>query len=247
MDVMTKAGLDVAIASDLTAVDDVCREARALLSAEGLDSHAFAVDLLLREFINNAIMHGNRCDPEKHVHVAMRIGRTWITLRIADEGRGFAWRGMRRTPPDGAATSGRGLAIGTEYAQRLQFNREGNQVMLWIRKDVKKGQKDADGFTLSRDDAELHVGLGEKLTAVEVQTLQPALKAALADGALQLVFDLAATTTLDSSGIGLLIAANNSVTARGGAVRLDNVCCDIMKLLQTMRLADRLHATVAER
>lgn len=247
MDLLTKPGLELTIASDPAAIDGVCREARRLLALDDLAEHAFTVDLLLREFVSNAIIHGNRGDPAKQVRIGMKIGRTWITLRIADDGPGFAWRSCRRTPPDGAATSGRGLAIGAAYAQRLQFNREGNQVMLWISKDIKKKQAQPEGFAMSREGTVLRVALADKLTTVEVKTLQPALQSALADGALEIAFDLAATTMLDSSGIGLLIAANNSVTARGGSVRLDNVAAEIMKLLRTMRLADRLQATAAER
>jgi len=49
-------------------------------------------------------------------------------------------------------------------------------------------------------------------------------------------------TLLDSSGIGLLIAASNSLAAKKGSVRLVNVSADIMHLLQSMRLAARLNA-----
>lgn len=125
------------ISSDLEEVDAVCKDARKLLECQDQTGHAFAVDLLLREFLNNAILHGHRSDIRKQVRV-VRVGRKWITLRIADEGPGFDWRTMKRVPPDEAATSGRGLAIGTQYAQRMRFNRAGNEVTLWIRKSHRK-------------------------------------------------------------------------------------------------------------
>lgn len=122
------------IFSDPSEVNAVCLEARKLLDRQGQTGHAFTVDLLLREFLNNAILHGNCSDVGKRVEVSVRIGRKWIELRIADEGPGFDWRGSSRVFPDADATSGRGLAIGAQYAQRMQFNRAGNQVSLWIRK-----------------------------------------------------------------------------------------------------------------
>ena len=122
------------ISSDLAEVDAVCKDARKLLECQNQTRHAFAVDLLLREFLNNAILHGHRSDIRKQVRVAVRVGRKWIILRIVDEGPGFDWRTMKRAPADEAATSGRGLAIGAQYAQRMQFNRAGNQITLWIRK-----------------------------------------------------------------------------------------------------------------
>jgi anti-sigma regulatory factor (Ser/Thr protein kinase) len=126
------------IPSRLAEVDGVCREVRALLERRGVANRFFAVDLLLREFLNNAILHGNCSDARKRVQVMVRVGRKWIVLRIADEGPGFDWRSMRRVPPDENATSGRGLAIGALYAQRLRFNHAGNQVTSWIRKTESK-------------------------------------------------------------------------------------------------------------
>lgn len=92
------------------------------------------MELLLREFLNNAMIHGNGLDAHKQVQMSFRIGIKWMRIQIADEGPGFDWRKARRTPPDADAESGRGLAIAMIYAQRVRFNRPGNQVTIWIRK-----------------------------------------------------------------------------------------------------------------
>lgn len=92
------------------------------------------MELLLRELMNNAMIHGNGLDAHKQVQVSFRIGMKWIRIQITDEGTGFDWRKTRRTPPDPNAESGRGLAIAMIYAQRVRFNRIGNQVTIWIRK-----------------------------------------------------------------------------------------------------------------
>jgi serine/threonine-protein kinase RsbW len=126
------------IPSDLSEVDGVCREVRALLERQGVANRSFAVDLLLREFLNNAILHGNRSDTRKRVQAAVRVGRKWIVMWIADEGPGFDWRAKRLVPADDDAASGRGLAIGALYAQRLKYNRAGNQVTSWIWKTEPK-------------------------------------------------------------------------------------------------------------
>ena len=235
------------IISDLTKVDGVCREAKKLLESNGQEEHIFKVDLLLREFLNNAIIHGNCLNARKHVKVSVRIGRAWIVLWIADEGVGFDWRAKIMSPPDDSATSGRGLAIGAQYAERMQFNRAGNQVTFWIVKadSRMKGEKGMATFKIVRKGGNVVVTLQAKLTANEVPKLQPALKKEIADGGRDIVFDFASTATLDSTGIGLLIAANNSLAPVQGAIQLINVSSDILKLLQSMRLVDRLHATAA--
>ena len=102
-------------------------------------------------------------------------------------------------------------------------------------------------FEITRDNGQARVMLREKLTAAEVPALQLALKQEIGAGVRELVFDLAWTESLDSTGIGLLIAANNSLLAVQGAIRLINVSPDILKLLRSMRLVDRLHVMSAEK
>jgi serine/threonine-protein kinase RsbW len=123
-----------AIPSDLGHVEGVCRAARDLLEASGLTDHVFAVDLLLREFLNNAILHGNRLDASKLVQVEVRVGRRVIVLSVADEGPGFDWRSRRCHKSGATDTSGRGLEIGRIYADRIRFNRAGNRVILVVGK-----------------------------------------------------------------------------------------------------------------
>jgi anti-anti-sigma factor len=87
------------------------------------------------------------------------------------------------------------------------------------------------------------VRLTGDLTAILVPDLQAGLRETLSRGARELEFDLASTTMLDSSGIGLLIATANSVARSGGTVRVTNVGPDIFRLLQSMRLTARLNVT----
>lgn len=127
-------GFTCFVPSNLANVDEICDRAHGLLEKSGLVDRKFDVDLLLREFVTNAMEHGNDMDRKKRVGVDFRIGAKWIVLRISDEGPGFPWRTQKSEVPDDNATSGRGLAIGALYAQRLRYNRAGNQVTLWISK-----------------------------------------------------------------------------------------------------------------
>ncbi len=101
-------------------------------------------------------------------------------------------------------------------------------------------------FTHQRQGDTVTCILGPTLTAADVPSLQGILKQERDQGVKELVFDLTATTTLDSTGIGLLIAAHNSLSAVGGQIRLDHVSPDIFKLLQSMRLVERLNVTGRE-
>src|SRR4051812_638591 len=103
-----------------------------------------------------------------------------------------------------------------------------------------------DGIEITRKNGRARVALREKLTGRDIPTLQPALKAEIAAGAGGFDFDLAQTASLDSSGLGILLAAGNSLNPSQGAVRLLNVSPDILNLLRGMKLDGILHATPSE-
>ena len=79
------------------------------------------------------------------------------------------------------------------------------------------------------------------LTASSVPGVHAALKAELDRGVDELAFDLEQTKMVDSSGIGLLVAAHNSLARTQGKLRVRNVSPELLRLLQSMRLADRLN------
>jgi serine/threonine-protein kinase RsbW len=116
--------------SQLSAVDECCQDVEQMLSGEGLSAHVFAVGLLLREALTNAVVHGNRQDPAKSIHVDVYCGKRWITLHIRDEGEGFDWKARRRHRVGEEETGGRGLSIYRLYAERVMFNASGNAISL---------------------------------------------------------------------------------------------------------------------
>ena len=101
-------------------------------------------------------------------------------------------------------------------------------------------------FVIDHKDLQGSVQLMGDLTAVLVPDLQAGLKQVLQKGVRNLVFDLTSTRMLDSSGMGLLIAAANSLAAIGGKVSVTNVSPDIFRLLQSMRLTFRLNVSGRE-
>jgi len=125
--------LCLTIPSRLTAIEPVCEQIRGLLGRRHLEDVEFAVEILARECLNNAILHGNRGLDNARVNFGMRIGKRLICLRVTDQGPGFDWRRMvRHGLPADTAVDGRGLMVASLYARRIAFNRRGNQVTLWI-------------------------------------------------------------------------------------------------------------------
>lgn len=215
---------------------------RGLLQGAGLSERCFAVELLARESLVNAVVHGNRNAADKSVSLSLCVGSKWIRLQVSDEGEGFAWRKAGQKGLDAAVSSGRGLRLCALYADRVRFNRRGNQIELLIGKTKDTGKEACKmaAYVIEQSDKRGTVKLEGDLTAITVPGLQADLKEVLKKGASELVFDLSNTAMLDSSGMGLLIAAANSLASQGGQVRVTNVAPDIFRLLQSMRLAARL-------
>jgi serine/threonine-protein kinase RsbW len=126
----TRARLEATLPASVAAIDGACATAMALLTEHGLDEHAFAVELLLREALTNAIIHGSKSDPSRTVRLSFAIGRDWAVLKVEDDGPGFDWRTRTATSVDDEATHGRGVSIFCLYADHVAFNRRGNRLVL---------------------------------------------------------------------------------------------------------------------
>lgn len=241
----TGPSLSQTIPSRMAEVESLCIQVRELLQKKGLSRACFPVELLARECLNNAVLHGNRNDSDKSVLFRLWIGRERIRLQVTDEGPGFDWRKANINRSGTTSTSGRGLPLYALYAERVQFNRRGNQITLWIGKSNRTGKDDGTmaAYVIDQNDQQCSVKMTGDLTAVLVAGLQADLKEKLSKGVREVDFDLASTVMLDSSGIGLLIAAANSLSPHGGKVMVTNVSADIFRLLQSMRLTARLNVS----
>ena len=121
-------------ASSLDQVELACRDLRIWLLAEGLQKHQFRIELILRESLNNGVLHGNKKDERLRVELEVRHRRNWTWARVRDQGSGFDWRArIAGHQPSIENVNGRGLAIACQQAERVKFNRKGNQIFLLFR------------------------------------------------------------------------------------------------------------------
>ncbi len=109
----------------IEAVDQVCCELRHRGLAQLPRAERFAVELLVREALTNAVLHGSGasevwCEVER-----LECG---VAVRVGDGGHGFDWRSRLHSASDSQAESGRGMNILRRYSSALRFNEKGNQV-----------------------------------------------------------------------------------------------------------------------
>lgn len=116
----------------IDALEAFCLEVRQRLKPEASAADWYAVELLLREALTNAVLHGAD-DPSRQVVCEVTIARRVARLVVTDEGPGFDWRRALSAVTAETATSGRGLKIYQLYADRVSFNEAGNRVVLYRR------------------------------------------------------------------------------------------------------------------
>ena len=78
--------------------------------------------------------------------------------------------------------------------------------------------------------------LGDTIVAATLPELRSKMRGIVDDGVTDLVVDLAEVRMVDSSGIGLIIAAYNSLRKVGGQLALIHVSSELMDLFRTMRM-----------
>jgi serine/threonine-protein kinase RsbW len=120
------------IPAALEAVDQCIAELR--VAVRGLErSDRFALELLAREALTNAVCHGSAQNPSLLVKFGFRLRARKATIVVADSGPGFDWRAAPVEMGASCVESGRGRAILLVYASRVRYNKAGNRVALTVK------------------------------------------------------------------------------------------------------------------
>jgi serine/threonine-protein kinase RsbW len=124
--------IDAWIPSEISAISPLVeRLMRLIEGSHCITGEEPAVELALQEALNNAVVHGNRLDAHKLVHVRCRckVGKG-ISLLVSDQGQGFDASGV----PDPVAVEnplaehGRGIHIMKLAMDQVSFEQRGTEV-----------------------------------------------------------------------------------------------------------------------
>jgi len=219
-------------------VEQFIADIHEFLAERNLGGLAFDMELLAREALVNAVQHGSASDPTKTVHASLSLAQGRLELVVRDEGPGWDWRAMPAQPPDPSSECGRGLFIMRKYSDGFSYNDPGNVLTIVKHTPV-------EGLHMS-DDTTIHMALEARVAAQDVPALRETLRAHVQGGAKQIHLDCSKLESLDSMGIGLLVATHNSLGKQGGALHLTGVRKDIYHLLTLMRLDKHFSITPAK-
>jgi anti-anti-sigma factor len=209
-------------------IDAACRQAEDFLDRTGFKDHRFEILLVLREALNNAVIHGNQELPEKIVQLSLAGEPGALAIQVKDQGSGFDWKTALNKPVSCDRPSGRGLAILKHYLKNLTFNTAGN--MLHARYPAK-------GDTHMSDNTQNQIlTIETPIVASVVDDLRLKLSDAVDQNPGILTLDLALVDMIDSMGLGLIVATHNTLARKNGRLRLINLSDDLYKLMTVMRL-----------
>ncbi len=213
-------------------IDHICGMAERFMLEECGEGDYFHFQLGMREALSNAMLHGCEGKPERKVFCELELTGSHLGVTVRDPGTGFDWKSLagRDAPPE--SERGRGLSIIRRCFETVVFSEKGSEINLGTTVSCRRGTmsdvvKSVEGAI---------VRPGRDLVASNVESMRAELSGLLAEGTTNLTVDLDGVKMVDSLGMGLLVATHNSLAAKGGKLRLDNVEPRIFDILSVMRL-----------
>jgi serine/threonine-protein kinase RsbW len=84
------------------------------------------------EAVNNAILHGNKSNPEKNVDIEISFESDVLNIKVTDEGPGFRPDKVPdpTTPENIEELNGRGIHLMSHLADKIEYNKKGNSVTM---------------------------------------------------------------------------------------------------------------------
>ena len=231
--------LDRGIPALDAAADDLCRDLRSLLRSGPPTLSAaklFAIELVAREALQNALDHGCGAEASKSLRFCAAIQDGELSLSVFDDGPGFdstaaIASSLAHSPP---GLAGNGIRLISALADRFEY-RDGGRTLIAYFTNMEESHMVNDSS----------IGLWAPqldLVAAKVQRAKEELRTLVAASSGDFVMDLSAVTMIDSKGLGILIAAINTLESAGRALRVRGAGHDLVELFKIMSL-DR-HMTI---
>lgn len=122
--------LNLKFSSQLEYIDKTIDIAMEFIDSNKLEIDKFDINVVLRELITNAIIHGNGQDPEKQVIFSIYHEKGILKIELKDEGNGFSPTHQIETKSDVLQPHGMGLTIIKELGFKMSYdNKTGYQYL----------------------------------------------------------------------------------------------------------------------
>ena len=210
-------------------------------------------ELCFEEALSNAMLHGNKLDPDRKVRVILCADRERWGALVEDEGDGFKPSDI--PDPDDLQSvlreTGRGIRLMDGYLDDLLYNRKGNRLLMIRRRQLEPeatgtpttvpaeqppvpADASAEPVSVLRDgDVDiLRVNL-PRMSDEAVSALREATQVATSP---RLLLDLARVTFISSVGIGVMVHIYKVVSGRKGRVVLTGLQPAVRDTLKAVKV-----------
>lgn len=124
---------DIRLKSDSGSVKE--SSSRILKDIEGCgigEKEAFDIKLCVEEAVRNAIVHGNKSDPKRHVRMKYWLDGDALSIEIDDEGAGFDHSAVDDPTKEKnlLRNSGRGVFLIKKLMDNVEYNAKGNKIIM---------------------------------------------------------------------------------------------------------------------
>lgn len=98
------------------------------------DDKYYNILIVVTEAVNNAIVHGNKCDAEKKVKLSIHCNEQQAVFEIEDEGTGFDPDSIAdpRQPENLLKESGRGIFLIKELSDSFEYLNNGRKIKIFF-------------------------------------------------------------------------------------------------------------------
>ena len=106
-----------------------------LLEPLNTSQYSYRIKLGLHEALINAVIHGNKLDPNKSIRVRRIITPKWCVWQIQDQGNGLEIKKrISELPEKLSSLNGRGLYIINECFDDIRWSNKGNRLQLALKR-----------------------------------------------------------------------------------------------------------------
>jgi anti-sigma B factor antagonist len=202
------------------------------------------IALAVRECVVNAIIHGNRKQARKKVHVQAELSRSRVEILVRDEGKGFDPRLVPdpRRPENLLRETGRGILMMRALMDQVSIRRAASsgmevRMIKLLCKSSEEEQKMSLSVTSRQTDGVTVLDLSGRITLGEpTALLRDTFQDLVTRGQKKVLLNLADVNYIDSSGLGALVSGFTTLTNQQGQLKLLNLSKKVQDLLQITKL-----------
>jgi anti-anti-sigma factor len=225
-------------------------DVKGVLIACGIEGkRLFNILLAISEAFTNALIHGNKYNPDKIIKVEIGINDKVIIADIIDEGTGFDEKRPDPRNSDLLSEGGRGVGLMRSIADRVSFEKSrrtaGMKISMCFERDKNKQIKSPDKLLednkmeITRRDEKniMIISVSGRLDLGSGNRLKEEIKSVLTTGMTSIHLNLKEVEFVNSSGLGALVSIMKEIRIHRGRLTLSDMADYVREIFDITQLS----------